>query len=107
MFFSTHTAAPEIYTLSLHDALPIYPGGTRAAARPRARGGGRCRREDHRSCHEARPVWRVRPDLLHHLDIRLGDSEEPLQIRLRSEERRVGKESRSGWLRDYFKTRIR
>src|SRR5438067_10660341 len=25
-FFSTHTATTEIYTLSLHDALPIYHG---------------------------------------------------------------------------------
>src|SRR5687768_18111981 len=30
-FFFNDTATPEIYTLSLHDALPIYP---RARARP-------------------------------------------------------------------------
>src|SRR5438034_1810338 len=27
-FFFNRTATTEIYTLSLHDALPIYPGGT-------------------------------------------------------------------------------
>src|SRR2546422_7070966 len=41
-FFFNDTATTEIYTLSLHDALPIYPGGARrhqrgtgAAAQPR------------------------------------------------------------------------
>src|SRR3712207_7865300 len=29
-FFFNDTATTEIYTLSLHDALPIYPGGCRA-----------------------------------------------------------------------------
>src|SRR5438552_19199174 len=31
-FFSTHTATTEIYTLSLHDALPIWPIDTIALA---------------------------------------------------------------------------
>src|SRR5690606_18297151 len=30
LFFSTATQTPEIYTLSLHDALPIYPTTTRS-----------------------------------------------------------------------------
>src|SRR5216684_6532787 len=36
-FFFKDTATTEIYTLSLHDALPISRGGTPRAARPRAR----------------------------------------------------------------------
>src|SRR3712207_8136243 len=44
-FFFNDTATTEIYTLSLHDALPIYQRRPAAAladgARPR---GGRCRR---------------------------------------------------------------
>src|SRR2546429_9299100 len=39
-FFFNDTATTEIYTLSLHDALPIYPRGAAAARRAhRARGG--------------------------------------------------------------------
>src|SRR5439155_21218985 len=43
-FFFTHTATTELYTLSLHDALPISLGpgpraGTRRPPRPRARSG--------------------------------------------------------------------
>src|SRR4028118_1457533 len=34
-FFFKDTATPEIYTLSLHDALPIF--GTQGAGRPSAR----------------------------------------------------------------------
>src|SRR3712207_7303114 len=36
-FFFNDTAATEIYTLSLHDALPICPGGRRGGGRRRAR----------------------------------------------------------------------
>src|SRR4029453_3225509 len=32
VFFFNDTATPEIYTLSLHDALPIYLGGSRRVA---------------------------------------------------------------------------
>src|SRR2546430_5804306 len=38
-FFFNDTATTEIYTLSLHDALPIYPGGT--TGRPGGRKGDR------------------------------------------------------------------
>src|SRR5256885_1865404 len=31
-FFFNDTATTEIYTLSLHDALPIYPGSARASS---------------------------------------------------------------------------
>src|SRR3712207_8496799 len=57
-FFFNDTATTEIYTLSLHDALPIsplveagahlrHPSGSRNAAEPQARGlrGSRCRSE--------------------------------------------------------------
>src|SRR3712207_8802548 len=44
VFFFNDTATTEIYTLSLHDALPIFRGPHRAAraarARPRDGGGG-------------------------------------------------------------------
>src|SRR3989442_8233584 len=33
-FFFNDTATTEIYTLSLHDALPIYPGGRTAGSLP-------------------------------------------------------------------------
>src|SRR2546426_4230371 len=45
-FFFNDTATTEIYTLSLHDALPIWPGGPPARMRPRSRSGDgrlRCR----------------------------------------------------------------
>src|SRR2546425_10889377 len=35
-FFFNDTATTEIYTLSLHDALPIFPPGAPAAAGPAA-----------------------------------------------------------------------
>src|SRR3989454_9545803 len=37
LFFFNDTATTEIYTLSLHDALPIYPGGRRRPAAAAAR----------------------------------------------------------------------
>src|SRR5689334_23471098 len=42
LFFFNDTATTEIYTLSLHDALPIYQGDQRALAREQglARRGG-------------------------------------------------------------------
>src|SRR5689334_24141252 len=43
-FFFNDTATTEIYTLSLHDALPIY--GSRACARAPARRALRARRAD-------------------------------------------------------------
>src|SRR5688572_32170413 len=36
-FFFNDTATTEIYTLSLHDALPIFPGGLDARSVPRSR----------------------------------------------------------------------
>src|SRR2546430_4174749 len=55
-FFFNDTATTEIYTLSLHDALPISPGvrrgAARAGARPRGasqRGRAPARSEEHTS----------------------------------------------------------
>src|SRR5204862_7877756 len=45
-FFFNHSAPPELYTLSLHDALPISPGAARRAGRRRrARGRSHGHRE--------------------------------------------------------------
>src|SRR3989454_4944027 len=59
IFFFNDTATTEIYTLSLHDALPIsspssragHPGhhARRTAAPPRFRAGGTTRSEEHTS----------------------------------------------------------
>src|SRR3712207_7587997 len=61
-FFFNDTATTEIYTLSLHDALPIWPSSCRPAQRPcrtsarttpGTRSGGCCtppRRESPQSC---------------------------------------------------------
>src|SRR5256885_14083266 len=37
IFFFNDTATTEIYTLSLHDALPIYPGPSRSRRRARSK----------------------------------------------------------------------
>src|SRR3989442_2383790 len=42
-FFFNDTATTEIYTLSLHDALPISDGGVRHRAAARRRGGAATR----------------------------------------------------------------
>src|SRR3712207_7341785 len=53
VFFFNDTATTEVYTLSLHDALPIYPrrqvhGGLRRGGRGRSLGRGRgVHRRDH------------------------------------------------------------
>src|SRR5438105_6098229 len=41
-FFFSDTATPEIYTLSLHDALPIFARGARGAAARAGRRRGPC-----------------------------------------------------------------
>src|SRR2546430_12714867 len=54
-FFFNDTATTEIYTLSLHDALPIYPSRhgsgrhARRAASLASQSGGRSRSEEHTS----------------------------------------------------------
>src|SRR5215471_21700667 len=51
LFFFNDTATTEIYTLSLHDALPIYDPGRGRLRGERARGAGRRdrRSEEHTS----------------------------------------------------------
>src|SRR3712207_6857477 len=51
-FFFNDTATPEIYTLPLHDALPIWPGPSR--------GGAGVLREDHRPNEPRPPAARLR-----------------------------------------------
>src|SRR3712207_8782336 len=48
-FFFNDTATTEIYTLSLHDALPIFHRGTAGGAAHRRRSGGAARRHHHRT----------------------------------------------------------
>src|SRR5215813_15430117 len=56
LFFFNDTATTEIYTLSLHDALPIYASGGRTRCGPRAtRGPCRRRSEEHTSELQSRP----------------------------------------------------
>src|SRR3712207_9527177 len=52
IFFFNDTATTEIYTLSLHDALPI----SRAPGLPRARRGGHLAGQAHRGGLPARPA---------------------------------------------------
>src|SRR2546430_10400066 len=56
-FFFNDTATTEIYTLSLHDALPIYGGRDGGRGRPRdlAREPSRARRRD--DGHRRIPLW--------------------------------------------------
>src|SRR2546430_14574551 len=84
-FFFNDTATTEIYTLSLHDALPISLG--RLLVRARAGFGARvvvaCSLPDNG------PGLRSRRIVSRELTLDRGD--------VRSEERRVGKECRSRW----------
>src|SRR5256886_16310954 len=78
LFFLNDTATPEIYTLSLHDALPILQ-------RPAAR-------------HDPRHAAECEPDVFPQDAAMHRDVVHPLlRLVLRSEERRVGKECRSRW----------
>src|SRR3989442_7761678 len=70
-FFFNDTATTEIYTLSLHDALPIWLGQHLGAAGPRANGSraracwtARPRSEEHTSELQSRPpvVCRLLPE---------------------------------------------
>src|SRR5687767_15250028 len=55
-FFFNDTATTEIYTLSLHDALPIYPRAARCRRRARSPAGrpaAGCRRSPGRATHRS------------------------------------------------------
>src|SRR2546426_9834265 len=109
IFFFNDTATTEIYTLSLHDALPIYPALRQAAVdvHPhRVRAGEDHavdtgvlpqRVADHRAA--ARQVVADpgrEPRVAVHL-VQLEPGPGRVLGGLRSEERRVGKECRSRW----------
>src|SRR3712207_7661271 len=64
IFFFNDTATTEIYTLSLHDALPIYPAGQPARGHLRDRVGRTARGGDGQRGGRGRPPRRrVRPGL--------------------------------------------
>src|SRR3989454_6785116 len=69
-FFFNDTATTEIYTLSLHDALPISPG-------PRSRSAGKrrdCRRDGVERLVEALSRRRLRPPVADRKSTRLNSS---------------------------------
>src|SRR5688572_11792201 len=87
-FFFNDTATTEIYTLSLHDALPIWlprrAGKGAGQEAQRDRRGGRDRRRGHRRLPGSQP-GRIAAAHSRRVDL------------ARSEERRVGKEWRARW----------
>src|SRR5690625_7893802 len=105
-FFYHHTATPDIHTLSLHDALPIFfaPVGKQAILKARALDRLEVDRRDNLVGIHIRITQRnanagVRGELFHFslLSIRLRSLIRGLIRSRRSEERRVGKECRSCW----------
>src|SRR5215469_17956830 len=58
-FFFNDTATTEIYTLSLHDALPISAAGRALRPRPRQAAEGRWRGRRRRSCRRDRKSTRL------------------------------------------------
>src|SRR5256885_15724585 len=84
-FFFNDTATTEIYTLSLHDALPIYHDQ------------GQHREQRDRS-HDERALLQLQQHVQQAVEC--GDARRKRQAAAqaaRSEERRVGKECRSRW----------
>src|SRR5205814_5652253 len=86
-FFSNATAPPDIYSLSLHDALPIWRRilGERAAAR-RAVHGGRVRvlLSSHRARRRAAHLDRDLPDPALRRDLGVADRSEEHTSELQS-----------------------
>src|SRR5207245_10911196 len=68
------------FSLVFGAALTLVPE-ERAAARAGARSRGRSRREDHRSRDVARPLRRVRTDLLHDVALRVGTAQQARAVR--------------------------
>src|SRR5436190_23509663 len=104
LFSHTPTPTTEIYTLSLHDALPICRSNRRAHATPfvfRADDRLRCGGERPKST-AALPTRRWILGVHHrseddHQREKRKESHAPSYLNDRSEERRVGKECRSRW----------
>src|SRR2546422_10002171 len=116
-FFFNDTATTEIYTLSLHDALPISVGALRG--RPRRlrlaeqlyelplrqldqRGVGaavpkRCITREAAAPLGARPLLEQEPELVARVGRHAPGRVHLPSLVVRSEERRVGKECRSRW----------
>src|SRR3989449_11692731 len=102
-FFFNDTATTEIYTLSLHDALPISSVLVDALTGPR-RSAGALRKTIERGERVALSTlvlyeWRRGPRLPEELAAQeaLFPNESVVPFGRRSEERRVGKECRSRW----------
>src|SRR2546430_16986294 len=100
-FFFNDTATTEIYTLSLHDALPISGAGRardalghRIARSPRRPGDGAVGRQGGRVSGSRLDLPTGRADAGHGM-VRRYRSERRVATHGRSEERRVGKEGRS------------
>src|SRR3989449_9290628 len=102
-FFFNDTATTEIYTLSLHDALPIFTqnAAAKVTGLPKAKvqvhnhllGGGFGRRLEVDFITRA---VQVAKQVTGPVQV-LWSREEDIQHDMRSEERRVGKECRSRW----------
>src|SRR3712207_9582566 len=95
MFFFNDTATTEIYTLSLHDALPISGAFSSEASSCSATSG---HARDQTPSEHGRTAF-VDHHLDHHWNRSLRFAVVPYAARpgQRSEERRVGKECRSRW----------
>src|SRR5260221_14200133 len=96
IFFFNDTATTEIYTLSLHDALPISPllnaDWRVAVLLPEEQVRTLLDPSRHK---EVVPV--PAPPKAEKITVELASSEVTFAVDLRSEERRVGKECRSRW----------
>src|SRR5438067_13895983 len=92
IFFFNDTATTEIYTLSLHDALPIStsPHPTRQFLTESLVDGERSQSKSFSSCARIGRIFSF-------------PASSPLRFNSRSEERRVGKECRSRWSPDHQK----
>src|SRR5690606_9392166 len=72
LFFFNDTATPEIYTLSLHDALPIYRRGGRGHRPLRPAAGGRAARGHGGRCRGIPALGHAQVQLPGHRTTRLG-----------------------------------
>src|SRR3712207_9331342 len=104
LFFFNDTATTEIYTLSLHDALPIYGDGRYVVRRQGTVGLGEVMNllgvvaSDEIHAVSVRPhPFSVGPIHSHGRDVDAPQEVVGRGSAVRSEERRVGKERRSRW----------
>src|SRR2546430_17138754 len=99
-FFFNDTATTEIYTLSLHDALPIWiaeRGRHHADDLPRTAVDIHSKRSQVRIASQLIPPEPIADDRHVRAPSELVGGESAAERGLRSEERRVGKECRSRW----------